>query len=50
MNWTLKLEHIGESGMLQSTVVGFIERPELTFEADLGLNHDDGKYLIKSAH
>jgi hypothetical protein len=47
MKWTLKLEHIDESGILQSTVVGFIERPELTSEADLGLTHDDGKYLIQ---
>jgi hypothetical protein len=48
MKWmTLKLEHIDEAGILQSTVVGFIERPELTSEADFGLTHDDGKYLIR---
>ena len=37
MKWTLKLEHIDEVGILRSTVVGLIERPELTCEADLGL-------------
>ncbi len=47
MKWTLKLERIDEAGILQSTVVGLIERPELTSEADLGLAHDDGKYLIR---
>jgi hypothetical protein len=47
MKWTLKLEHIDEAGILRSTVVGLIERPELTSEADLGLSHDDGKYLIR---
>ena len=43
MKWTLKLEHIDEAGILQSTVVGFIERTELASEADFGLTHDDGK-------
>ena len=37
MKWTLKLEHIDEPGILRSTVVGLIERPEPTCEADLGL-------------
>ncbi len=37
MKWTLKLEPIDEPGILRSTVVGLIERPELTCEADLGL-------------
>jgi hypothetical protein len=46
MKWTLKVERIDEAGNLHSTVVGFIERPELTSEADLGLTHDDGNYLI----
>ena len=43
MKWTLKVKRIDEAGNLHSTVVGFIERPELTSEADLGLTHDDGK-------
>ena len=30
MKWTLKVERIDEAGNLHSTVVGFIERPELT--------------------
>ena len=37
MKWTLKLEPIDEPGILRSTLVGLIERPELTCEADLGL-------------
>jgi hypothetical protein len=37
MKWTLKLEPIDEPGILRSTVVGLIERPEPTCEADLGL-------------
>jgi hypothetical protein len=47
MNWTVKLERIDEAGNLQSTIVGYVERPDLTSEADLGLTHDDGKYLIQ---
>ena len=47
MNWTVKLERIDEAGKLQSTIVGYVERPDLTSEADLGLTHDDGKYLIQ---
>ena len=43
MKWTVKLERIDEAGNLQSTIVGYVERPELTSEADLGLTHDDGK-------
>jgi hypothetical protein len=37
MKWQLKLERIDEAGILQSTVVGFIERPELTSEQISGL-------------
>ena len=37
MKWTLKLDHIDQAGILRSTVVGLIERPELTCTADLGL-------------
>jgi hypothetical protein len=33
MKWTLNLEHIDEAGILRSTVMGLIERPELTCEA-----------------
>ena len=47
MKWTVKLERIDEAGNLHSTTVGYVERPELTSEADLGLTHDDGKYLIR---
>jgi hypothetical protein len=47
MNWVVKLERIDEAGNLQSTIVGYVERPDLTSEADLGLTHDDGKYLIQ---
>jgi hypothetical protein len=47
MTWAFKLKHIDEAGILRSTVVGLIGRPELTCEADLGLTHDDGKYLIR---
>ncbi len=47
MKWTMKLERIDEAGNLHSTTVGYVERPELTSEADLGLTHDDGKYLIR---
>ncbi len=46
MKWTLKLERIDEAGNLHSTTVAYVERPELTSEADLGLTHDDGKYLL----
>ncbi len=47
MKWTLKLERIDEAGNLHSTTVAYVERPELTSEADLGLTHDDGKYLLR---
>jgi hypothetical protein len=47
MNWTVKLERVDEAGNLQSTIVGYVERPDLTSEADLGLTHDDGKSLIQ---
>ena len=47
MKWTVKLERIDETGNLHTTTVGYLERPELTCEADLGLTHDDGKYLIR---
>jgi hypothetical protein len=47
MQWTVKIERIDEAGILHSTTVGHIERHELTSEADLGLTHDDGKYLIR---
>ncbi len=47
MKWTLKLERIDEAGNLHSTTVAYVERPELTSEADLGLIHDDGKYLLR---
>jgi hypothetical protein len=40
MKWTLKLERIDEAGNLHSTTVAYVERPELTSEADLGLIHD----------
>ncbi len=47
MKWTVKLERVDETGNLHSTTVGHVERPELRSEADLGLTHDDGKYLIR---
>ena len=47
MKWKVRLERIDEAGNLHSTTVGYVERPELTSEADLGLTHDDGKYLIR---
>jgi hypothetical protein len=47
MKWTVKIERIDEAGIFHSTTVGHIERPELTSESDLGLTHDDGKYLIR---
>jgi len=47
MKWTLKLERADEAGNLHSTTVGHVERPELTSEADLGLAHEDGEYLIR---
>ena len=47
MKWTVKIERIDEAGILHSTTVGYVERPELTSEADLGLTHDDGKRLIR---
>jgi hypothetical protein len=37
MKWTIKLERIDETGSFHSTTVGYIERSELTTEADLGL-------------
>src|SRR5277367_2493864 len=46
MNWVVKLERIDEAGNLQSAIVGYVERPDLS-EADLGLTHDDGKHLIR---
>ncbi|WP_169741602.1 ISKra4 family transposase [Beijerinckia mobilis] len=47
MQWILKLERIDETGVLQSRTIGHIERPELASEADLGLTHEGGKYLIR---
>jgi hypothetical protein len=47
MKWTLNFERIDEAGILESRVVGHIERPELGSEVDLGLTHDDGKSLIR---
>ena len=47
MKWTLKLERADEACNLHSTTVGHVERPELTSEADLGLAHEDGEYLIR---
>jgi hypothetical protein len=47
MKWTLNFERIDEAGILESRVVGHIERPELGCEVDLGLTHDDGKSLIR---
>ena len=47
MNWTVKLERIDEAGNLHSMIIGYVERPDLMSEADLGLTHDDGKYLIQ---
>jgi|GEM_PF-6911194 hypothetical protein len=46
MKWTLKIKQIDEGGNLHSAERDIIERPELTSEADLGLTHDDDKYLI----
>jgi hypothetical protein len=50
MKWTVKLERIDEAGNLHSATVGHNERPELTSESDLGLTHDDGKFLIRRVH
>ena len=47
MKWTVKLERVDEAGNFHSTTVGHVERPELRSEADLGLTHDDSKYLIR---
>ncbi len=47
MKWTVKLERIDEAENFHSATVGHIERPELTSESDLGLTHDDGKFLIR---
>jgi hypothetical protein len=47
MKWTVKLDHIDEAGNFHSETVGHIERPELWSESDLGLTHDDGKFLIR---
>jgi hypothetical protein len=47
MKWTLKIERVDEAGILESQVFGHSERPALGSEADLGLTHDDGKYLIR---
>ncbi|MGB5083155.1 MAG: ISKra4 family transposase [Methylocystis silviterrae] len=47
MKWTVKLERIDEAGNFHSATVGHIERPELRSESDLGLTHDDGKFLIR---
>ena len=47
MKWTVKIERIDEAGISHSATVGHIERPELTSESDLGLTHDDGKYLLR---
>ena len=47
MQWTVKLESVDEASNLHSTTVGHVERPELRSEADLGLTHDAGKYLIR---
>ena len=33
MKWTVKIERIDEAGILLSTTVGYVERPELTSEA-----------------
>ena len=38
MNWMVKRERIDEAGNLQSTIVGYVERPDLTSEADLGVS------------
>ena len=47
MNWVVKLERIDDAGNLQSTIIGYVERPDLASEADLGLTHDEGKCLIR---
>ena len=47
MKWTVKLERIDEDGNSHLATVGYIERPELTSESDLGLTHYDGKILIR---
>ncbi len=47
MKWTLKLERIDEAGNLHSTTVAYVERPELTSEADLGLTHQ-GCSMLRS--
>jgi hypothetical protein len=46
MKWMVKLERIDEAGNFHSATVGHIERTELTFECDLGLTHDDGKFIF----
>ena len=47
MSWVVKLERIDDAGNLQSTIIGYVERPDLASEADLGLTHDEGKCLIR---
>lgn len=47
MNWVMKLERIDDAGNLQSTIIGYVERPDVASEADLGLTHDEGKCLIR---
>jgi len=47
MKWTVKLERVDEAGNFHSTTIGHVERPELRSEADLGLTHEDGKYLTR---
>ena len=47
MKWRVKIERVDEAGILHSTTVGYVDRPELTSEADVGLTHDDGKCLIR---
>lgn len=47
MKRTVKLERIDEAGNFHLATVGHIERPELTSESDLGLTHENGKFLIR---
>jgi len=47
MEWTLKLERKNADGVLVSTAVAKIDRPELQSEADLGLTLDLGKHLLR---
>lgn len=35
MKWTVKIERIDDAGILHSTTVGSLERPELTSKAAL---------------